>query len=88
MPKEICPTCAERGDKSPKDVEVTSEEGKETKEFSCGHKQVTVTIDETGMLKDLANVNPKSAKEIVAKRDLVNALLGTKYGVKKEEGEK
>jgi hypothetical protein len=58
MPKEICPACAEKGDKSPKDVKVTTKPNKETKEFlPCHHKAIKVTVYDSIRARDEVEVS-------------------------------
>jgi hypothetical protein len=58
MPKEICPSCAEKGDKSQKDVKIRSEENREIKEFSpCGHRVIKIVVEETMAMSDKAEIS-------------------------------
>lgn len=58
MPKETCPTCAEKGDKSLKEVKTVKEPNREIKEFlPCGHKTIKIVIEETMSMRDKVEIS-------------------------------
>jgi len=58
MPKEICPACAEKGDKTPKEVKITTEPNRETKEYlPCHHKAIKITVTDVARARDEVEVS-------------------------------